>query len=72
MKVTTPGWMLMSPEERTTWQTKMEGVKTYDECKSAQDAHRQMMEGRAKEKGSKFSAASQNGCDAMKARGLIQ
>ena len=62
----------MSPEERTTWQTKMEGVKTYDECKSAQDAHRQMMEGRAKEKDRKFAPARQNGYDAMKTRGLIQ
>lgn len=68
----TPGWTLMSSEERNAWQAQMGAVKTYDECKTTQDTHRQMMEGRAKEKGLKFAPASQNGCDAMKARGLIQ
>lgn len=68
----TPGWTLMSSDERATWQAQMDAVKNYDECKTAQDTHRQLMEGRAKEKGLKFSPAGQNGCDAMKSRGLIQ
>lgn len=68
----TPGWTLMSPEERTAWQSQMSTVKTYQECKATQDAHRQVMEERAKEKGLKFNPPRQNGCEVMKARGLVQ
>lgn len=68
----TPGWTLMSAEERTAWQAQMSSVKTYEECKATQEAHRSVMEGRAKEKGLKFSPPRQNGCDVMKAQGLIK
>lgn len=68
----TPGWTLMSPEERAAWQAQMDQVKTYEECKATQEAHRRVMEERAKEKGLKFSPPRQSGCDVMKARGLIK
>lgn len=68
----TPGWTLMTPEERSAWQTQMSAVKTYEECKATQEAHRQVMEERAKEKGLKFTPPRKNGCEIMKARGLIQ
>lgn len=68
----TPGWTLMSPEERTAWQAQMREVKTYDECVATRDSHVKVMEERAKEKGVQFAPARRNGCDVMKARGLIK
>lgn len=71
-KTNTPGWTLMTAEERTANQTKMRAVKTYDECKLVQTEHHAAMEARAKEKGVTLNTPSQNGCDRMKARGFIK
>lgn len=68
----TPGWQLMTQEERTEMQGKMRVLKTYDECKQLQTEHRALMEARAKEKGVTLREPRQNGCDRMKAKGLIQ
>ena len=68
----TPGWSLMTPEERAANQARMREVKTYDECKLAQAEHRSLMETRAKEKGISLPVPRQNGCDNMKARGIIK
>ncbi|MBK9442891.1 MAG: hypothetical protein IPN53_16965 [Comamonadaceae bacterium] len=68
----TPGWTLMTAEERTAIQTKMRAVKTYDECKLVQTEHHAAMEVRAKEKGVTLNTPRQNGCDKMKARGMIK
>ena len=35
-RTNTPGWTLMTAEERTANQTMMRAVKTYDECKALQ------------------------------------
>ena len=66
------GWSLMTPAERTARQAKMGTVKTYDECKALQDEQHKTMEARAAEKGVKLPAPRQNGCDRMKARGLLK
>ncbi|WP_126444976.1 hypothetical protein [Sulfuricystis multivorans] len=68
----TPGWTLMTPEERSEWANKMREVKTYEECKALQEEHHKAMEERAKEKGVKLMPPRQNGCDVMKARGFIK
>lgn len=68
----TPGWTLMTSEERTANQTKMRAVKTYDECKVVQSEQHAVMEARAKEKGITLNTPRQNGCDVMKARGFIK
>lgn len=68
----TPGWTLMTAQERTDFATKMAGVETYDECKAIQDEHRKTMEARAAEKGVKLIPPRMNGCDVMKARGFIK
>lgn len=65
------GGALMTPEERTAFQIKMRAVKTYDECKLVQNEQHKTMEARAKEKGITLPTPRQNGCDVMKARGLI-
>ncbi|MBB1077887.1 hypothetical protein HUU62_26160 [Rhodoferax sp. 4810] len=71
-KSNTPGWALMTAEERTAHQTQMRSVKTYDECKTLQDQQHQAMQVRAKEKGVTLMVPRQNGCDRMKARGWIK
>jgi len=71
-KNNTAGWSLMTPEERTAMQTKMRAVKTYDECTLLQTEQHKTMEARAKEKGVTLPTPRQNGCDRMKARGLIK
>lgn len=68
----TPGWSLMTPEERTAHHDKMMAAKTYEECKAAQAEHHQQMEARAKEKGQNLRGPRQNACDRMKARGFYK
>lgn len=68
----TPGWMLMTPEERTEYQKKMRAAKTYDECKAIQEEHHKAMEARAKEKGVTLGIPRMNACDNMKAKGIIK
>lgn len=46
----TPGWSMMTPQERDDHRQRMLGAKTYDECKTAQAEHRALMEARAKER----------------------
>ncbi|GAB1412609.1 MAG: hypothetical protein AMXMBFR31_23810 [Candidatus Desulfobacillus denitrificans] len=68
----TPGWSLMTPEERTAHHDKMMAAKTYEECKAAQAEQHQQMAARAKEKGQTLSGPRQNACDRMKARGFYK
>jgi hypothetical protein len=69
---TTRGWTLMTPEERTAFQMQMRDVKTYDECVAVQTEHRGAMEVRAREQGVTLPTPRQNGCDNLKARGMIK
>ncbi len=71
-KDSTPGWALMSAEERTAHREKMLAAKSYEECKTIQAEHHAAMEARAKEKGATLPAPRQNGCDRMQARGLFK
>lgn len=68
----TPGWTLLTQEERTAQQAKMRQVKTVEECKALQTEQRKVIEARAKEKGVTLPTPRQNGCDNMKARGWIK
>lgn len=47
----TPGWAMMTPEERDQHRAKMQAMTTYDECKTYQTQHHEAMAVRAKEKG---------------------
>jgi len=69
---TVPGWQLMTPEERTEHQSKMQTMKTYGDCEAYHKVHRQLMEQRAKDKGVTLATPRRDPCDMMKARGLIQ
>ncbi len=71
-KGNTPGWQLMTPEERTEHQAKMRSFTDYNACTQYVDEHRKKMVERAKEKGMAPPAMRRNPCDMMKARGLLK
>lgn len=66
----TPGWSLMTPEERIAHRDRMMSAKTFEECKAAQAEHHKQMEERAKQKGATLAGPRENSCDRMKARGF--
>ena len=47
----TPGWSMMTEQERKEHQERMRAMKTYEECKAYADQHREQMSARAKERG---------------------
>ncbi|HEX5685136.1 MAG TPA: hypothetical protein VFY73_14030 [Ideonella sp.] len=47
----TPGWSMMTPQERKEHQDKMRGMVSAAECKTYMDEHHRQMADRAKEKG---------------------
>ncbi|MBG6079890.1 Spy/CpxP family protein refolding chaperone [Rubrivivax gelatinosus] len=47
----TPGWALMTPEERTAHQTKMRSMTTRADCRAYVEQHHADMAARAKERG---------------------
>jgi hypothetical protein len=47
----THGWSMMTPQERAEHQSKMQSMKTYDECAAYRDQHHKQMLERAKAKG---------------------
>lgn len=49
----TPGWSLMSQQERDEHRERMRSMKTYEECKAYQEQHHEQMAARAKERGRK-------------------
>lgn len=68
----TPGWTMMSREERAAHQKSMMDAKTYEECRAAQAANHEIMMGRAMAKGSTLPAPRFNGCDRMRERGFFK
>jgi hypothetical protein len=63
----TPGWTLMTPQERQEHQQRMRAMTNYDECKAYQDQHREQMAARAKERGGKALAQPRrDACAALK------
>ncbi len=52
----TPGWALMTQQERNEHRDRMRSMKTYEECKAYQDQHHEQMAAKAKERGGKVLA----------------
>lgn len=52
----TPGWAMMTAEERTEHRARMGAMKTYEECKTYHSQHHEQMMARAKERGGKALA----------------
>jgi len=70
----TPGWSMMSPQERGAHRDRMLGMKSYEECETYLDEHHKTMEARAKEKGAKppLAAPRLDMCERMKQRGFFE
>lgn len=68
----TPGWSLMTPEERQAHHDKMLSFKTVDECKAYHDEHVKLMAARAKEQGKQVRRTRGDPCAMMQRRGLIK
>ncbi len=68
----TPGWSLMSKEERTEFRDQMMAAKSFDECVKIQSAHHEEMLKRAKEKGVTLHMPRRNACERMKERGMFK
>jgi hypothetical protein len=62
----THGWALMTPAERTEHQQRMRSIKTYEECKTYMEQHREQMAARAKEKGKALTQPRRDACAGLK------
>ncbi len=67
----TPGFMLMSEQERLEHQNRMRSLQTYDECTAYVGEHRAQMALRAQEKGVTLQSPG-SPCETMKSRGRIK
>ena len=47
----TPGWALITPEERIAHQAMVRSFTNYDDCRAYQVAHHRLMEERAEQRG---------------------
>jgi DNA repair ATPase RecN len=56
----------MTPAERTEHQQRMRSIKTYDECKTYMEQHREQMAARAKEKGKALAQPRRDACAGLK------
>jgi hypothetical protein len=70
-RANTPGFALMTPQERSEHQNRMRSMQTYDECVAYTGEHHAQMAARAKEKGITLPAP-RSPCEMMKARGRIK
>jgi hypothetical protein len=68
----TPGWSLMSAEERAAHRDRMWSFKSFEECKTYQAEHHKAMEAKAKELGKTLPAPRANACERMKAGGMLK
>jgi hypothetical protein len=58
----TPGWSMMTPQERNEFHARMQSAKTAQECKDVMGEHRKTMEERAKSRGTALRAPRRNPC----------
>ncbi|MBI1890757.1 MAG: hypothetical protein HYS18_08940 [Burkholderiales bacterium] len=71
-KSNTPGWSMMTSEERRSHQEKMMGFKTVDECRAYHEEHRKLMQDRAKERNKTLPQFRGDPCAQMQKRGLLK
>ncbi|MGL4576322.1 MAG: hypothetical protein ACRCV9_16180 [Burkholderiaceae bacterium] len=65
----TPGWGMMSREERAAHHKKMHGMKSKDECKAYHDQHMKEMQSRMQSRGGKMNMPNMDPCEMMEKRG---
>ena len=65
----TPGWSMMTPEERQKHHEKMRGMRGHGECMEYMHEHHRHMESRAREKGTTLDGKDPGPyCEGMKKR----
>lgn len=63
----TPGWAMMTPQERDAHRERMRALQNYDECRAYLDQHREQMAARAKERGAApMRAPRRDACAGLK------
>lgn len=70
-KMDTPGWALMSADERAAHRSKVASLKSYDECMQYVEEHHARMGERADQQGVTLRQPRHSICDRLKARGQI-
>jgi hypothetical protein len=68
----TPGWSMMSKEERKEHHDKMMSAKTMGECTALHEDHRKLMEQRAKDKNTTLPQPKHNPCEMMQKHGAFK
>jgi hypothetical protein len=69
----TPGWSMMSADERTNYRNRMTAAKSVDECRSLVAQHRGLIEERAKQRGAAAPPGPRGDmCETMRQRGFFQ
>lgn len=66
------GAQLMTPEERKTHITRLQGMKSFEECRGYMNAHYLELDRRAKEKGALLPPVQGDPCEVMKTMGRIR
>lgn len=62
----TPGWAMMSAQERDEFHQRLAAAKTRGECRQLLDEHRQTMAERAKERGMAMRTPRRDACSALR------
>ena len=68
---TTPGWSMMTPEERRAYSDKMRSFLAADECRSYNQQHMAEMQARAQERGRSVNSAATDPCTLLQQQGII-
>jgi hypothetical protein len=66
------GAHLMTPEERKNYVSRLQSMKTFDECKGYMQAHYLEIDKRAKERGSVLPEVKGDPCEVMKTMGRVR
>lgn len=63
----TPGWTMMTDDERKQHQARMQAMSSYDECRTYMDQHHVQMSARAAERGASMPGqARRDACAGLK------
>ena len=68
----TPGWSVMTEQERIDHRNRMHSFKSYDECRVYMNDFAKQMQQRAKEKGTTIGRPNEVACDRMRERGFFK
>lgn len=68
----TPGWQLMSPDERVEYQRRMRGFDDARGCADYQAEHRARMAERVRKRGTELPQGVADGCEQLRKQGQLK